>query len=1712
MKHLAIALLCLLFCLPAFGQSTNLTVNTTDTDSQPWFGGTYQISFKPAASNPTGPYYWNGVPFNIYSSYSGITNGSGAFTQSLPSNTSITPSGSVWTIQVCPGATASCYTLNSTITGSTQTLNLTPPGIRINLVNPPANVSIVAAYQNLELVGGTLGQQYYNLTTTYVNYCQVVPCGWTQLSAGTGGSQFPVTTLPTSASIVLTTAPNTNFSYFTVLGLSATVSVSGTPSNGVVLRLDTQESNAGGIGVTFPANFLFPPGWTLNTAGNVHNRMAWVYDGTNWQPFQDFGGSGSGGGGSSAPNYGISFTGQTTVTIPASSSLTTTKNVIAVCYDNGSPNANQIIPGNVQVNNSTLAVTINFLTAQSGYCVLNLGGGSGGGGGGSSFYQTLQSNGSQLTQRPTFNVIPPMVAVDNSGATRSDISTPPFVAAGSSHAAGLVPDPGASASPILPLCNNGTFSSACGGGGTQPNTVYVSTGGNDTNTCVSWAAACLTVFGALEKLSGGTSSPAQAGSGLVYVSEGVSANPTANAGIWFLYTADPNYASPPAGWLRGPAGSLQIMGVGCKTNPSNGSGSNVCYIAGGSSSNPAQPALAVNGTTAMRFENLAFYAAKAMSGAIDSTGSRINSTLVNFVAYNVDFVTTNVVGGGPTVDIGANSFNNYWDHISGGATPANVSTIAAAPTGLSLTSNVLTVTTTASNSLVTGQKCSLVATADPTFSGSYGGSGITVLTSTTFTVPLAHANATSGSGYVVCDNAMMFVFDPSSGAIATAENHVVNSTFNTGGIRYWAGTSTGSLYVKDTYSEDSYTSLVTVGNASNSQVYVENGRSADGLSSEQYGVRNDTANPSQVGSSSNVYFIGAYGSSNCCYGQVSIFGDQYAATNANPLISNQRGVLNGRLYAQSDSAKASPQSVRFANQAVNASSWALNIPGNPGATLTTGVLDRDGGTAAVSASQTSGIQNGIVFNSGNSLSGTVGVGDWIICGVWVRSTAAFTPPTGAGYTGGGNPVACGPTGGSSSVGYLISNPPPNGGDNEWEWVWSAYKFTAVSGSPGVLFQALFGTSLPIVAYAPIMVRVPSGTISDGDVANFALNLRPYSNTCTVGMVCDWIGQSPHVNQIQTGWQPQGFASVGTLPTAATNTLYFGNLNNWPSFNTNGGTNYAMPAFTGAWTANLCPYATAVTYVFSLQACSGSTNNATQYSAAYYSLTGSNNTISGIPPPTTNGFWFYGYNVTASVAVQPNNYQPGIPVNPNGETTCATLSLAANNRATYLKCSGGAAVTVTLPQVASPNAANYPLIVQNLDSGSMTLQANAADKIDGSALGGTQTVLAGWCVHLYQDQSSAPGNWWTLRFPCFGSVTGNGSSVMSASGSFTTGHGLIVGATGNAVDSGAAPVNYPTATRAGDLIYWNGTLWTNFAGNNSGTQILSENSSGVPAWTAAGAGTVTCGTTCTSGDIAVFTSGTAIGNIGNSSAHTFVGNNTGSSATPATSTAIGAQDVSPNVCAAGGGTAQAQTVTLTPAVTSLVNGLQVCWKPTANNTGSGPTLAVNGLTATNIVKQNGNPLYANDISTTNYAYAVYDGTNFELINPQFNTAGALAELDQTGVSTANSGVAQNIIASIPATGFYSMNVYADQNAGCTTVGSASLSSVLTFTDATHARTLTQSPTIIPGTTSGATSWTTIGGPIGAWLTAGSAVTITLTYVACTTGTWTYDLHANVTRQF
>lgn len=94
--------------------------------------------------------------------------------------------------------------------------------------------------------------------------------------------------------------------------------------------------------------------------------------------------------------------------------------------------------------------------------------------------------------------------------------------------------------------------------------------------------------------------------------------------------------------------------------------------------------------------------------------------------------------------------------------------------------------------------------------------------------------------------------------------------------------------------------------------------------------------------------------------------------------------------------------------------------------------------------------------------------------------------------------------------------------------------------------------------------------------------------------------------------------------------------------------------------------------------------------------------------------------------------------------------------------------------------------------------------------------------------------------------------------------------------------------------------------------------------------------------------------------------------------------------AGGGTADAITATYSPAVTSLVDGMELKFRATAANATTTPTFAPNGLTAHTITKTGGTALGGGDIAANLAEYTLrYNlaNTRWELLNPSLTLPGA-----------------------------------------------------------------------------------------------------------------------------
>lgn len=157
-------------------------------------------------------------------------------------------------------------------------------------------------------------------------------------------------------------------------------------------------------------------------------------------------------------------------------------------------------------------------------------------------------------------------------------------------------------------------------------------------------------------------------------------------------------------------------------------------------------------------------------------------------------------------------------------------------------------------------------------------------------------------------------------------------------------------------------------------------------------------------------------------------------------------------------------------------------------------------------------------------------------------------------------------------------------------------------------------------------------------------------------------------------------------------------------------------------------------------------------------------------------------------------------------------------------------------LAGLSAAAIAQIPGNFPSGSLYANSSAASQP------GTITTPNAW---LNRWCSSVGANFPLRGSGSWGCVAMSGDATMSNAGvvtlatvnanvgsfgSATQCVSITVNAKGLITAASAAACNpFPTATRAGDIIYWNGSIWTNFAGNNSGTNCFNENSSGVPSW-------------------------------------------------------------------------------------------------------------------------------------------------------------------------------------------------------------------------------------------------------------------------------------------
>lgn len=166
LQHLLTALL---LTGVAFCQSTTTTGTAIDSDGITWVGGQVQISFVPNPSYPNiSNYKFNNSALSPMVTSQTITlNGSGAFSTSLYDNTVVTPSGSLWFVNICPNASAACQGFTFQAVGAsvnlTSTISASIQAPRFRAVNGSFGYADVEAQVQL-----ATGSSYFNVTSSAI--------------------------------------------------------------------------------------------------------------------------------------------------------------------------------------------------------------------------------------------------------------------------------------------------------------------------------------------------------------------------------------------------------------------------------------------------------------------------------------------------------------------------------------------------------------------------------------------------------------------------------------------------------------------------------------------------------------------------------------------------------------------------------------------------------------------------------------------------------------------------------------------------------------------------------------------------------------------------------------------------------------------------------------------------------------------------------------------------------------------------------------------------------------------------------------------------------------------------------------------------------------------------------------------------------------------------------------------------------------------------------------------------------------------------------------------------------------------------------------------------------------------------------------------------------------------------------------------------------
>lgn len=169
---------------------STVTGTIHDPNGQAFANGAYRIEFVPTSGHGGQTPNVNGVPVNV-GPFIGALDASGAFSQALTDNSTISPAGSKWKFSVVSLATAPAASVALIIVGAnvdvSALINTVVPAI---IVNSSFGPPFPNAYSDTEIIAPISGSSYYNLTTRTIRVYDAPTATW--LSSGTGYNGDPI--------------------------------------------------------------------------------------------------------------------------------------------------------------------------------------------------------------------------------------------------------------------------------------------------------------------------------------------------------------------------------------------------------------------------------------------------------------------------------------------------------------------------------------------------------------------------------------------------------------------------------------------------------------------------------------------------------------------------------------------------------------------------------------------------------------------------------------------------------------------------------------------------------------------------------------------------------------------------------------------------------------------------------------------------------------------------------------------------------------------------------------------------------------------------------------------------------------------------------------------------------------------------------------------------------------------------------------------------------------------------------------------------------------------------------------------------------------------------------------------------------------------------------------------------------------------------------